>query len=177
MFKLTAAIGALVASLALAAPASAAVTFDPATGTGFVGKGDVQTALVLNNKQVQEQANTIAGQFTYQATRVVVTETEWTCTNSRNENEQYRERTTTTTSSTTGVVTAVTRDSKKQVTGFNLLGYSSSTSTSTSTSEGNQLNSCPDSSSTWYLSTPAGDPIVVSDETTGGLFVRGVLLA
>ena len=31
----------------------ASVTFDSSTGTGFVGKGDVQLALGLNNAQMQ----------------------------------------------------------------------------------------------------------------------------
>ena len=43
-----------LAALALSATAAfAAVTFDPATGKGFVGKGDVQIAYNLNNKQIQ----------------------------------------------------------------------------------------------------------------------------
>lgn len=164
-----------VAALGSAGVASAAVTFDPATGEGFVGKGDVQLALGLNNKQVQDQANSIAtNDFTYNATRTTVTEVEWTCTNTNNQNEQPRERTTTTESSTTGVVAAVTRDSKKQVTGFILDGYKSSSSTSSSSTEGPRVNSCP---TNWALTTPAGAPVTVSDETTGGLFVRGVALS
>ncbi len=35
---------------------SASVTFDPATGTGFVGKGDVQLLFGWNNKQLQDNA-------------------------------------------------------------------------------------------------------------------------
>jgi hypothetical protein len=56
MFKLTAGIGALVASLALAGTASAAVTFNSSTGTGFVGKGDVQIAYGWNNTSLQKNA-------------------------------------------------------------------------------------------------------------------------
>lgn len=45
---------AAFAVMALFASASlAAVTFDSATGTGFVGKGDVQTVLGINNKAMQ----------------------------------------------------------------------------------------------------------------------------
>jgi hypothetical protein len=51
----TATTGALLA----ASPANAAVTFDPATGTGFVGKGDVQTALKYNNTQLQKNASSL----------------------------------------------------------------------------------------------------------------------
>ncbi len=53
--KLYAAIAlALAAMLVASAAAIAAVTFDPATGTGFVGKGDVQTAFGWNNKEMQQ---------------------------------------------------------------------------------------------------------------------------
>ena len=57
---------AVAAALSLAGSgvASAAVTFDPATGTGFVGKGDVQTAFGLNNKQMQEHHTHV--QFVYE---------------------------------------------------------------------------------------------------------------
>lgn len=146
------AASAFAASLALAAPAIAAVTFDPATGSGFVGKGDVQLAFGWNNSQLQQQA----GSVSFAAVSETATEVSWVCTNTKNENTQERERTTTT--STSGVVSAVTRDSRKQVTGFNLTGYSG-TVTETSSTEGNQLNSCPNG---WVLSTPAGDPVVVS---------------
>ena len=44
---------ASVLALAVAGPASAAVTIDSA-GNGFVGKGDVQTALSMNNQALQK---------------------------------------------------------------------------------------------------------------------------
>ncbi|MFN3620944.1 hypothetical protein [Sphingorhabdus sp.] len=155
------------ASLALATistAAVAAVEFYPATGTGFVGKGDVQLALGLNNAQLQTA--TVA--FTYNST--VVSEVTWECTNSKNEKVQDRERTTT--SSVQGVVAASARV-KNQITGYNLNGYSESSS-SGSTSEGPALNSCPDDSGNWSLTSPAGNPEIVS--STGGLFVNGVAL-
>jgi hypothetical protein len=143
---------AFAATLALATPATAAVTFDPATGVGFVGKGDVQLAFGWNNSQLQTRAPGVS----FAAESETVSEVSWVCTNTRNENTQERERTTTT--STTGVVSAVTRDGKKQVTGFNLQGYTGEPE-STSTTEGNPLNSCP---TNWTLTTPAGDPVIVS---------------
>lgn len=168
MRRLSTSAGLVLAGIALvggATSAAAAVTFDPATGEGFVGKGDVQLALDLNNAQLQAQANTIAGEFTYDAT--TVTEVAWECTNSRNENIQERSRTTTT--ETSGVVGAVTRDGKKQVTGFILTGYGSSSESRTT--DGPALNSCP---TNWVLTTSAGAPEQIS--STGGLFVRGVAL-
>lgn len=61
--RLTRSITAAVATLACgifiatsAAPAGAAVTFDGSTGTGFVGKGDVQTAFGWNDAKLQARA-------------------------------------------------------------------------------------------------------------------------
>jgi hypothetical protein len=155
---------ALAAMALLLSSALAAVTFDPATGTGFVGKGDVQQALGWNNKQLQDNAESLA----FEATSEVVTERSWICTNTNNENTQVRERTTTT--SIQGVVSATERE-RNQITGFNLTGYSG-TPTESSTTEGNPLNSCP--SGPWSLTTPAGDPVVVS--STSSLTVNGVAL-
>lgn len=44
---------------AVATAALAAVTFDAATGTGFVGKGDVQDAFGLSNDQIQKDAGLV----------------------------------------------------------------------------------------------------------------------
>lgn len=159
---ITMALAALLV-MALAIPAFAAVTFDPDTGTGFVGKGDVQLALGYNNKQLQDNASSLQ----FQAKSTKVTEVSWTCTNDRNENTQERERTTTTT--TQGVVSSIARE-RNQITGFNLTGYQGETTSSTT--EGNPLNSCP--SGPWTLTTPAGDPEVIDSTTV--LTVNGVEL-
>jgi uncharacterized protein YfaS (alpha-2-macroglobulin family) len=151
----------LAAVVVLAASAvSAAVTFDAETGTGFVGKGDVQLVFGWNNKQLQDNAELLQ----FRANSEVVTEVSWVCTNSNNQNTQERERTTTI--SIQGVVSAVARE-RNQVTGFILEGYDGDPTTS-STTEGNPLNSCP--SGPWSLTTPAGDPVVVST-SEGGLQV------
>jgi hypothetical protein len=150
--------------LSVAALAFAAVTFDASTGTGFVGKGDVQLGLNLNNAQLQAQA----GSLNFTAVSTVVTERSWVCTNTNNENTQERERATTTTVS--GVLASVARV-KNQITGFNLNGYASST-TGTPVTEGPPLNSCP--GGPWTLTTPAGDPEVVSSSSV--LEVNGVAL-
>jgi hypothetical protein len=57
-------LGAALAATATAALAT--VTFDATTGTGFVGKGDVQLAFGYNNAAMQSQANNVV--FTYTAT-------------------------------------------------------------------------------------------------------------
>jgi hypothetical protein len=160
-------IGGIVASalvLTVIGTAVAAVTFDSATGTGFVGKGDVQLVLNMNNKQLQDNASSL----NFAAVTSEVTEVSWTCTNSNNDNTQVRERTTTT--SVQGVVSSVARE-RNQITGFNLTGYSGSAAP-VSTTEGNPLNSCP--SGPWTLTTPAGAAEVIS--STSALTVNGVAL-
>ncbi len=111
----------LVGSFSLPA-AFAAVTFDPESGTGFVGKGDVQLAFGQNNKQLQDNA---AGVI-FESVTVTVTEQSWTCTRlDRDGNPadttQERERTTTTT--TEGVNSSVASE-RNQITGFTLTAYS-----------------------------------------------------
>lgn len=54
MRKILTGILAGVLTLAMTTVAFAAVTFNTETSTGFVGKGDVQTALGLNNAQMQQ---------------------------------------------------------------------------------------------------------------------------
>jgi hypothetical protein len=62
----------LVAILLTATVAFAAVTFDPATGIGFVGKGDVQLAFGWNNSQLQQNASGVS--FAYFDTTTEVKE-------------------------------------------------------------------------------------------------------
>lgn len=155
-FSIFAVVGAMAVT---ATVAFASVTFDPVTGTGFVGKGEVQTVFGWNNRALQSNADDVQ----FRSASEVVTEVSWTCTNSNNQNEQIRERTTTTTIA--GVLSAVARE-RNQITGFILDGYDGDP-TESSQSQGNQLNSCP--GGPWSLTMPAGDPEVVS--STGGLQV------
>jgi hypothetical protein len=152
----------LAAVLVLAASAvSAAVTFDAESGEGFVGKGDVQLVFGWNNKALQDKADDVQ----FRASSEVVTEVSWTCTNTNNENTQERERTTTTT--VEGLVSSTARE-RNQITGFILSGYDGEPTSSDPVTEGPPLNSCP--SGPWTLTTPAGDPEVVST-SEGGLQV------
>jgi hypothetical protein len=156
--KLFVSVLVLVALLFATTAAFAAVTFDPATGTGFVGKGDVQLVYEWNNKALQDNADSVK----FRASSEVVTEVSWVCTKD-NGNTNERARTTTTTIE--GVVSSVARE-RNQITGFILNGYSG-TVEETEETDGPALNSCPDK---WELTTPAGDPEVVSS-TGGGLEV------
>ncbi|MCW5979048.1 MAG: hypothetical protein KIT09_13285 [Bryobacteraceae bacterium] len=158
-FSLRAALVCAVVALAFAA-----VTFDPESGEGFVGKGDVQLVFGWNNAQLQANANSVE----FRANTTVVSEVSWTCTNSNNQNEQIRERTTTT--SIQGVVDSIAR-LKNQITGFNLEGYDPDNSTESSQTDGPALNSCP--SGPWSLTTPAGDPEVVSSTSALQVSING----
>lgn len=51
------------AAAAVATVAMAAVTYDPASGTGFVGKGDVQLAFGYNNAGFQAVASDVSFEY------------------------------------------------------------------------------------------------------------------
>jgi hypothetical protein len=133
-------IFAAVAAVAvMATSAYAIVTFDPATGTGFVGKGDVQLVYGWNNKDLQNKANLPV--FRAAAESV----TTWTCSKENPghpEREIVQLRTNTTT--TQGLISSVTRDNSKgkdgPVTGFALKGYSGEPATIVT---GDPVGSCP----------------------------------
>lgn len=152
-----------VAAVTISTAAFAAVNFDPATGTGFVGKGDVQLTLGLNNAQLQALGTPT---FTYQEFASV----EWTCTKTQilpngNVNETEQQRTNTTT--TYGVFASEARV-RNQITGFNLTGFSTPLSTTT---DGPAVGSCP--------ANPSGfvyDDNAVSSIDGGGFFINGVEL-
>lgn len=162
-FSIFAVAGAIAVT---ATVAFAAVTFDPETGMGFVGKGEVQEAFGWNNRMLQENADAV--DFRYAGTTVQVTEYEWTCTHpTQLSNTNERSSDVTTTTSIQGVVDHIARE-RNQITGFVLTGYDGDPHTSTSESrEGPQLWSCP---TNWTISdqtTDAGDPV----ELGGGLEV------
>jgi hypothetical protein len=64
MRKLT--LAAALAAATISTAAFASVTFDSTTGTGFVGKGDVQIPFGWNNAQLQRNAAGVT--FTYNTT-------------------------------------------------------------------------------------------------------------
>ncbi len=141
----------LAATFAITLVVYAAVTFDPATGTGFVGKGDVQLIYGWNNAQLQANA----GLVQFRAT--TVSERSWECKRINPQGveiTQERERTTT----STQLVSKIDRV-RNQITGFILDGYTGAPST---TIDGPALNSCPSASAGWFLSVPAGDPVVIA---------------
>ena len=102
--------------------AGAAVTFDPATGTGFVGKGDVQVPFGWNNKTLQD--NALGVTFTYSETVKYAQDCQKTVGGSKQ--TTTIENTFKKTRSITAAVDADPRQQKKgqnQFTGFILSGY------------------------------------------------------
>jgi hypothetical protein len=69
------AAGALAMGI-FASSSLAAVTYDSTTGTGFVGKGDVQQVLGWNNAELQKQAGNLV--FTYETVESYEITVEWT---------------------------------------------------------------------------------------------------
>jgi hypothetical protein len=59
----------IAAAIMLIAPAFAAATFDPQTGIGFVGKGDVQTAFGWKNATLQINASDVSFSSVEEQTR------------------------------------------------------------------------------------------------------------
>lgn len=118
---------AAAAATAFASTAAwALVTFDPDTGTGFVGKGDVQLAFGWNNAQLQSRASGVT--FTYQSSERFEYTCEWYTgpTHNRKRHEVDHKK-------TTSVHSTIAYDARKnsqgQITGFNLVGLGGTTST------------------------------------------------
>jgi hypothetical protein len=95
------------------------VSLDPASGIGFVGKGDVQTAFGWNNKQLQTNAGGVT--FAYIAEEEYSAVCEWT-TGEGTKGEQTHD---VAHSRSTSVAAQVGYDArvKSQITGFILNGY------------------------------------------------------
>ena len=119
-------------AFAMAAIASASVTFDAATGKGFVGKGDVQKVLWWNNAQLQQSASSAV--FTYVKTDTYEVVNAWATGNVNNPVSLNSHTVSVTTMAVVnGVVDADPRkvNGQKQFTGFNLMGFLSSTTVGT----------------------------------------------
>lgn len=101
--------------------ASAAVTFDAETGTGFVGKGDVQTAFAWNNKALQDNASGVT--FSYSSTDTYAA----TCVFVTGEGTRGEQTHTLNIPRTATVDATVAYDARtaRQITGFTLEGFTS----------------------------------------------------
>lgn len=108
------------AAAAVATAALAAVTFDSATGMGFVGKGDVQLAFGWNNKQLQDNALMVGFEYDAQEHYTVV------CEFTTGEGTPGKQTHLVPVSRSTKVSGEISGDVRKanQFNGFNLTGYS-----------------------------------------------------
>jgi hypothetical protein len=122
--KLYLAMGiALVAMLVAATAAFATVTFDPATGKGFVGKGDVQLAFGWNNAQLQANGKLVSFTFNDTATYSAV------CTFTTGEGTPGEQTHNISIPRHTSVISDVQYDARthKQIDGYILKGFGATT--------------------------------------------------
>jgi hypothetical protein len=128
---------AMIAIMMIASTVSAAVTFD-ASGSGFVGKGDVQTMYGWNNKQMNDRA----GSISFKAEQKVTENYVWECVSVTKQGEKITERSNRVTTFQRPITTTVTRDNKTgNVTGFSLKGSPGTSTTSVNGAEGCTNNS------------------------------------
>jgi hypothetical protein len=154
---------ALVAAL-LATPAFAAVTFDPSTGTGFVGKGEVQRAFTWNNKQLQDFARGVS--FSYDTTDSYSAVCTWT-TGEGTRGERTHNVSHKFSSVALSAVDAdprQTKGQKQQFTGFILSGFGPTSETGSAPVVGGPCMGNQGRHGVWSSVTPTG--------STGGLWVR-----
>jgi hypothetical protein len=118
---------AMVGCLAMGGVAKANVAFDGATGTGFAGKGDVQTVLGYNNAQMQNQVSNLV--FTEKSVDTYEVVTAWATGDPDNPvSLNSHTETVTKTAQVQGQLNCDPRH-KNQYTGFNLTGRNTSTTT------------------------------------------------
>lgn len=129
--------GFAAAALFAATPASADWSVDASTGTGFVGKGDVQDAFGWNDHDLQANHEGVSFALTAEST----TTTTWSCLNSKNQQTQARWHTVTA-STTGGLLHDARTNPQDKVTGFLLTGLAGGSS-SVSETDGQKLNTCP----------------------------------
>jgi opacity protein-like surface antigen len=125
---------AAVAVLAFGATAAfATVTFDPSTGTGFVGKGDVQVPWGWNNQKLQEEAENVDFYYESIESADYAVTCEWNTTTGGPHPTTIHHVVTTHKDIEANVAFDSTKETRKNhqgyVTGFNLTGKSNETST------------------------------------------------
>jgi hypothetical protein len=153
---------AAIAILATAAVATATVAVD-ANGTGFVGKGDVQTALGWNNAAFDANAGSV------EFTQKTVTSAHYALV--CNGTDYVDDMTVTTTKPVTA--TAIKNAGNgRQITGWNLTGVGTGTPVTTHTD--------PNARSQWLSCVIGGGDaagsVSSSNTTLPGLYVNGISL-
>jgi hypothetical protein len=129
---------ASAAALMTASAAMAAVTFDTDTGTGFVGKGDVQLAFGWNNAAVQSNAKAVAIRFQQRDRYEAVCE--WETITGGKTPKVIEHEITLIRNVNANVTVSVEPRTRNQVTGFNLTGFGAGTSSGVAPEVG---SACP----------------------------------
>jgi hypothetical protein len=154
----------VVATITIAAIAAyASVTFDPSTGIGFIGRGDVisfvgKSGLVVNP----------AIQFTSSVSLEQECEKSWTTGGAKKQTAHFLQHGFAYTQTVNAVVSSETRQAKGNgnITGYLLTGFSGPAGDSLPASL------CPDDNSGWV---PSGS-IVITDSTGGVLTFNGTVI-
>jgi hypothetical protein len=154
---------ALVVVSLLSSATFASVTFDAATGTGFVGKGDVQDAFGWNDSVLQQNAGGIS--FTY-ATQGELTQM---CESSAGKSEVRTKAFTREVDVTAAITSASRKNPNGKGTGFNLTGYVGSAD-----ADSMPTDICPNSTSNNRDNDPwhPVSPVTFVAGEAGGLFVN-----
>lgn len=127
MFLAAAAATAFISTAALAA-----VSFNSSTGTGFVGKGDIQVLYGWNNQQLQRNASGVT--FSYDATDTYDVECYWETVTGNGKiviHDITVPRHTRVNSSVAYDARSNSKGKDGPITGFNLTGFGSTTSEGT----------------------------------------------
>lgn len=153
-------LAAAAATALISTAAFASVSFDSSTGTGFVGKGDIQVLYGWNNAQAQSNAKLVS--FSYDATDTYDVACEWTTTTGGpNSHEIFHDITV---PRHTRVASSINSDPRKtgQYTGYNLNGFGSTTTEGSVPTVG---GTCPGNSNVGIVTA------VTLTGSTGGLSV------
>lgn len=153
---------AAVLAVGLATVANADVTFDPVTGQGFVGKGDVQTAFAWNNAQLQANANALTFVYGAGGVRVYEVHCEKTWTTGKEKKVHLIEKDFRVEVELNRTISYSPRV-KNQVTGFNLEAYVENTT-------GGAPTECPPDEESGFVFESA----TLVSETLGGAPVLNV---
>lgn len=161
----------LAACGAALATAYAAITFNPTTGSGFVGKGDIQLALGWNNAQLQSNASGLS--FSYIQARSYSIECEWT-TETGGRNSKIIEHAVTHTfgadvNAAVAFQARTQTQGQGQITGFALTGFQNATVTGDPLPALGDRAACPGEQGTGAVGTVIA---VSAGATSGGLYVN-----
>lgn len=161
-------IAVAAALFSVAAFAQADVTFDPLTGNGFVGKGDVQLAFGWNNAQLQSNASGLS--FSYQVRQDYVAVCTWTT--GEGTNGEHTHNVSHTFKYKLGASISYAPRVMNQITGFILKGIGTETSIGTVPVVGGPCPGNQGTGGTWSSVTTSGTGVDGLFVSYGGTEVR-----